>query len=313
MIYYQINDIEKKKSYFFNKYKKKLSEKYLSKDIKKLSLGFPYGILFNPPLKKKIYAIAYDKKNRVQYFYINDYKIKKRVDKFYKINNIVSKIKRLIHNAKYELNNNKINKNWIINLVILLIWECHIRIGNEKYKKLYDTNGAITLIKNHIKIYDSTLEIKFIGKKGEDNQCLINRDNILFKLLKNILKKKNSDKRVLTFYEKNKENLIRYNDIYNYLKNYKIRSKDIRMVNANILFIDEIKKNKKIFDYPEKERNKILSKILDKVSFKMNHSKNILKKDYLFPDLINNICKFKFIILSKKITFTKFEEILKIK
>ena len=312
MIYYQINDFSNKKSYFFNKNKKKVIENLLPKKIKKISLGFPSGILFSPPLKKKIYAIAFDNKSRIQYFYLKDYKDKKRVDKFYQINNIVLKIKKILNNAKKILNSKEINKIWIINLVILLIWECHIRIGNEKYKKLYDTNGAITLIKNHINIYDSSLDIKFIGKKGEDNQCLINKNSILFKLLKNILKKKNGDKRVLTFYENDKENLIKYSDIYKYLKNHKIRSKDIRMVNANILFIDEVKKNKTIFDCSEKERNKILSKILKKVSLKMNHSKNILKKDYLFPDLINNINKFKFIILSKKITFTQFEDILQL-
>ena len=53
MIYYQINDISNKKSYFFNKNKKKVIENLLPKKIKKISLGFPSGILFNPPLKKK--------------------------------------------------------------------------------------------------------------------------------------------------------------------------------------------------------------------------------------------------------------------
>ena len=43
--------------------------------------------------------------------------------------------------------------------------ECNFRIGHEKYKKLYGTNGTLTLNSSHMLKKKDGIEIEFQGKK----------------------------------------------------------------------------------------------------------------------------------------------------
>lgn len=56
-------------------------------------------------------------------------------------------------------------KNKVIALVIRLMEETHIRIGNEKYAKNNKSYGLSTLRKRHININKNSLRFEFIGKK----------------------------------------------------------------------------------------------------------------------------------------------------
>ena len=62
------------------------------------------------------------------------------------------------------------------------------------------------------------------------------------------------------------------------------------MINANLLYLKELNRNYDNFKNIEKERNSLIlqNEILSKISKKMNHTKNVLKKDYLFPKFIGN-------------------------
>ena len=147
MYYYQINNLKNKTTYFLDKNKNKISSKNIGSEFKKIPLGFPKGVIFYPYLNNVIYAKAYDNKNRIQYFYTQEYKDKQRLNKFTKNKNIVRKVKKILNECKSNLNFKEHDKNWCISFIIILMWECHIRVGNYKYKKLYDTNGAITISK----------------------------------------------------------------------------------------------------------------------------------------------------------------------
>ena len=109
MYYYQINNLKNKTTYFLDKNKKKISSKNIGSEFKKIPLGFPKGIIFYPYLNNVIYAKAYDNKNRVQYFYTQEYKDKQRLNKFSKnnfdntIQYLLAKNFNFIDNGKYHL------------------------------------------------------------------------------------------------------------------------------------------------------------------------------------------------------------------
>ena len=96
----------------------------------------------------------------------------------------------------------------------------------------------------------------------------------------------------LLCYKNNEDKIksLEYGDIYNYLKKKGVTPKDIRMINANILYLKELNRNYDNFKNIEKDRQILIlqNNILSKISKKMNHTKNVLKKDYLFPKFIGN-------------------------
>ena len=307
MHFYQINDLKNKKIVFLDENKNKVSSNKISKNFTKIPLGFPRGVIFYPYINNNIYAFAYDSKDRIQYFYTQEYKNEQRINKFYKNKNIVKKIKNVLNTCKTNLEKyNKNDKQWVISLIVMLMWECHIRIGNYKYKKLYDTNGALTITKEHFNINNNKINLRFIGKKGEINECTLNKGNILFNHLKKLNIDINSNKPLLRFRDNNnKIKSLNYSDVYTYLKTNNITPKDIRMINANILYLKELNKNYDNIKSLNTSRDMSIfqNNILKKVSKKMNHTATVLKKDYLYPNFIGD--KNKIMILIKDMRKTK--------
>ena len=259
-IFYQINKLEEKKAYFYNEDKKEISEDELPKDILKVPMGFPEAVLFYPPLKGKIYAYVLDSKGRKQYFYTKEHKEKMGDKKYKHFPKIIPKVEKLLNSCK--------NKNDQICQSIIMMSECNFRIGHEKYKKLYNTNGTLTLNHSHLeKNNKNNIHIKFIGKKKEENYCLVEPSSPVYKMANNSLQKKQP-----LFKD------VNYKNVYSYLKKFDLKPKDVRQYNANLLFYNNIR-SQKIDDKPKK----YLKKILELTAVKMNHSPTVCKKEYLMP------------------------------
>jgi DNA topoisomerase-1 len=262
-IYYQINNLTEKKSNFFNSKKESIDENELPNTVKKVAMGFPQAVLFDPPLNDKIYAYVIDNHGRKQYFYTKEYKEIMKEEKYKNFPKIVPIIEKLLDESKKNFNKDEIYKS------VLLMNECNFRIGHEKYKKMYNTNGALTINHKHIHPSNNKINIRFIGKKKEENFCQIRKPSKLYTELQNTYQKK-----------KNLFNDIQYNYVYTFLKKYKITPKDIRQYSANNLFYKNIQEN----PIQENENpKKYMKNILEKTAEKMNHTPGVCKKEYLMP------------------------------
>ena len=144
-----------------------------------------------------------------------------QVEKYEKFPKIIDKVDNLIKDCKKNINDD-------VSLSILLMNECNFRIGHEKYKKLYGTNGTLTIGSNHMTKKDSGIEIEFSGKKKEVNYCLVKKKSSLYPILDKIVNKP----RTPLFGD------IKYDDVYDFLKKYKLRPKDIRQASANRSFYE---------------------------------------------------------------------------
>lgn len=262
--YYQVNDLEKKTSKFYDARKNPIPENMLPPTVQKVAMGFPYATLFDPPLKGKIYAYVIDNAGRKQYFYTKDYKEEKEEEKYKKFPRIIERVNNLLSHCK--------KKDDEVSLAIMLMNECNFRIGHEKYKKLYGTNGTLTLNSSHMTKKSDGIEIEFAGKKKEINYCLVKKNSDLYPRLLKIV-----DKPKTPLFKE-----IKYDDVYDFLKEYKVRPKDIRQVSANRSFYEFVNK----FQYngeDKKSSKEYLKNILDKTSTKMNHTATVCKNEYLMP------------------------------
>ena len=256
-----------------NKNKKKINYNYHNETGKKLK-SFKEKFYIPPAYKyvkinrnknAKVLAIAKDDKNRSQYIYNKKFLKKNKKNNFKNLYNFglnFEKIKNKIEND-IKLNNNLSD----IALILYLIMNCNIRIGNKKYTKNNNSYGASTLEKKHFQIKDNKLYLSFKGKKKVINDCII-ENKMIINIFKNKLKKK--DKLF---------NINNY-EINSYLKQFgDITSKDIRTWNANILFIKYLINNK--LNIIEND----LKNAISYVSFELHNSPSVVKKEYIDPRL----------------------------
>ena len=57
----------------------------------------------------------------------------------------------------------------VLALVIRLMEETHIRIGNDYYAKNNKTYGLSTFSTRHVKTYKNTVQFEFVGKSGKEH------------------------------------------------------------------------------------------------------------------------------------------------
>ena len=240
----------------------------------------------------KILFEGYDTKDRKQQIYSDAHKKKSSIKKFCGLISFGSVIPKIEADISRLLIKTKLTKDKLIAIIIQIVILCGFRIGNIKYQKLYNSFGISNITKDHIIIKDGELHIKFIGKKGVLNECIIT-DSILITEIKKLLLHKNQHDYVFTYKSTNlnesKENIITALDINKWLKEYHvdITSKMFRTWDTNIMFIDFIRGKDDPTKLTISARKKIVIESLKEISCQINNSPGICKKEYLHIDLWN--------------------------
>lgn len=115
-------------------------------------------------------AIGVDDKARKQYIYHPLWSKIRQQTKFYKMVDFGGQLPKIREHTDKDLRKKGWPKEKVIALVIKLMEETHIRIGNEQYAKRNQSYGLSTLRKKHVTVYDDKLVFEFIGKKGKEQQ-----------------------------------------------------------------------------------------------------------------------------------------------
>ena len=148
---------------------------YINKSIIKRLLNGLYippaykDVKINLNKNEKVLAIGYDEKNRPQYIYNKGFTEKNKKKNFHKMIEFGENYKKMMNSGKRDLFSEGETKEKQIAMALMLVIDCGIRIGSEKYKNENDSFGATTLETRHIKIKGEVVSVDFIGKKGVQN------------------------------------------------------------------------------------------------------------------------------------------------
>jgi len=239
--------------------------------------------------KNDVYATAVDSLGRTQYKYTKDHTTKRNIDKhqtLLHINKLIPKIYAKIDKDLLEKSNNKnINlKNRNIALILKIMSKCNFRIGNKIYEDKYGSIGMTTLKKEHISFKDDKIYIDFIGKKQVQNTCIF-KDKNVERILKNLYKSKNTY--MFSYNDDNIMKDISVNDVNQYLEEFHITNKDLRMWNANYLFIYFLKNN--IQEDNTIAKKKLIKLSLEKTALFMHNTPSVCKSSYISKEIYNKL------------------------
>ena len=127
-------------------------------------------------------VVGRDEKERKQYIYHPTWSKVRNQTKFFKMTafgNMLPKIRRQVDE---DLNLKGMPKRKVLALIIRLMEETHIRIGNAYYAKNNKTYGLSTFRTKHVKTMEDGLKFEFIGKKGKEHSISV-EDKRLIKLI----------------------------------------------------------------------------------------------------------------------------------
>ncbi|MBT8319756.1 MAG: DNA topoisomerase IB, partial [Gramella sp.] len=172
-----------------------VSERQLSIIRKKVGRGFAYyrkeekitdektlnriKSLVIPPAWKKVkithlpnghlQVVGRDEKERKQYMYHPTWSRIRNQTKFFKMTAFGKMLPKIRKQVEEDLLLEGMPKRKVLALVIRLMEETHIRIGNHYYARKNKTYGLSTFRTKHVKTFKNGIKFEFVGKKGKEH------------------------------------------------------------------------------------------------------------------------------------------------
>lgn len=290
MLYFRIKDgIDKDKKPKFKIVDKNynvINDKKILEYIQKLVIPPAYAdVKIFYEKSPKILFQGYDNKGRLQQIYSKEHKEKTMKKKFCNILEFGKVLPQISNDINQYIKDKVFTKNKIISIILKIIIKCGFRLGNIKYQKLYNSFGISNILKSHVKIKGDEMYIKFIGKKGVLNECII-KEKIIIDNIKKLIFGKNNNDYVFTYDD---NTVITALEINKFLKAYHINttSKHFRTWDTNILFIEYMRNNEDPIKLSLVKRKKTVISAMKLISTQINNTPNICKKEYLHIDLLS--------------------------
>jgi DNA topoisomerase-1 len=306
MIYFRIKDgfdkNKKPKFKILDKNENLVADKKVLEYIQKLVIPPAYAdvkIFYED--SPKILFQGYDDKGRLQQIYSPAHKKKAMTKKFCNLLDFGKVLPKINSDIDKYMKDSKFTKNKIISLILKIVMVCGFRLGNLKYQKLYNSFGISNILKSHILMKGGEMHIKFIGKKGVLNECVI-KEKSLIADMNRLISSKGAKDYVFTYEDDSEEVVITALEINKFLKSYHVNttSKHFRTWDTNILFIEFMRRHPEDpVKLSDTKRKKVVNEALKVISCQINNTPNICKKEYLHIDLLT-------LYLEKPTTFKKY-------
>jgi DNA topoisomerase I len=234
--------------------------------------------------KEKVLAIGYDEKQRSQYIYNKRFTERNSKKKFHKMIEFGESYQKIMNSVRRDLYSEGDTKEKQIAMALMLVVDCGIRIGSEKYKNENDSFGATTLESRHVKVHGDTVSVDFIGKKGVRNKCKMRSKRLSrnLRIKKRTLK---TDDPIFTYRRGNCWYSLKNTDVNKYLKKFgNFSSKNFRTWVANLSFITGILKQDNHITETQKSNN--INEVVRETARRLNNTPSVCKTNYIDPYLI---------------------------
>lgn len=238
------------------------------------------------PINAHIQAVGRDNKNRKQYRYHELWTQIRNQTKFFKMAAFGEQLPKIRKQVDLDLEQKGWPRKKVVALVIRLMEETHIRIGSEQYAKRNKTYGLATMRTRHVSVYDDNLAFNFVGKKGKEHSIKL-KDKKLIRLV-NKCEEIPGWELFQYFDENNQKQSVDSSMVNAYIHNITgdiFTAKDYRTWAATNIFFESLAN----IGIPDKNkiRKKNIVKALDKSAKALGNTRNVCRKYYVHPAVVN--------------------------
>ncbi|WP_029036987.1 DNA topoisomerase IB [Salinimicrobium xinjiangense] len=230
-------------------------------------------------------VVGMDAKNRKQYMYHPDWTKLRNLTKFYKMTAFGKVLPKIRAQVDEDLDKRGMPQEKVLALVIRLMEETHIRIGNEAYAKENKSYGLSTLRSRHVQISRGELMINFVGKRGIEHSVSV-RDRKLIKLVNKCEEIPGWE--VFKYYDdEGKKRGIDSGMVNSYIQNISgqlFSAKDFRTWSATKIFFEKLKETG--FVPEEKQNKKNILEAYDTAAEALNNTRSVCRSYYVHPHVV---------------------------
>ncbi len=228
---------------------------------------------------------GYDKANRKQYRYHPLWNIIRSHTKYFRLLEFGLSLSEIRRRIDADLRKQGMSREKVLALVVSVLDNTSLRIGNTTYEKLNGSYGLTTLKNKHVNINGSIVKFCFIGKKGIRNNVTLRS-----KRLTNIIRKCKEIPGKQLFEYVNEDGSISNVDsgmVNEYLKEITENSftaKDFRTWAGSVCALRTLLELEPPTSQSDMKR-KILQ-MYDKVALDLGNTRNVCKTHYIHPIVV---------------------------
>lgn len=239
------------------------------------------------PENGHLQAIGRDAKNRKQYRYHSIWNTVRNQTKFYRMALFAEVLPKIRERTTKDIALNGWPKEKVLALVVKLMEETHIRIGNEQYAKRNKTYGLSTLRTKHVQVYKDNIKFEFKGKRGKQHKVTL-RNKKLMKLV--IQSEELPGWELFQYYDndgvKHTIDSTMVNDYLQEISGTIVTAKDFRTWAASLVVYEALYEMGITSDEKLQKQNILLA--LEQASSALGNTRNVCKKYYVHPHILTS-------------------------
>lgn len=231
-------------------------------------------------------VVGRDKKQRKQYRYHPKWNKIRNQTKFYKMYLFGQQLPNIRAQVEADLDQKEWTQTKVLALIVRLMEETHIRIGNHQYAKRNETYGLTTLRTKHVNTFKDKIQFEFVGKKGKAYKVSV-RNKKLIRLVNKCEEIPGWE--LFQYYDqfglKQKVDSTMLNEYLQNLSGTLFTAKDFRTWAATIICFETLKSLGYTED--EKQNKKNILTAIDTAAKELGNTRNVCRKYYVHPLVID--------------------------
>lgn len=236
--------------------------------------------------KGHLQATGRDAKGRKQYLYHPEWQKARNLTKFGRMIAFGKSLPALRERIQKDIQSRELDKRKVTALVVSIMDNALIRIGNRAYAKSNKSYGLTTLRDRHVSFNGSTVTFSFVGKKGVEQKIDL-KDRRLAQLVKKCKDIPGYD--LFQYYDEDGERqTLESGDVNEYLREvteYDFTAKDFRTWGGTVRMVECLERV--IDESPEIDKEKGIKEAVKEVARGLGNTPTVCSKYYIHPEVVN--------------------------
>ncbi|MDO6392202.1 DNA topoisomerase IB [Pontibacter sp. BT731] len=249
-------------------------------------------------------ATGRDDKGRKQYIYHNEWQHARNLTKFGRMITFGKSLPTLREQVQQDIQSRQLDKRKVTALVVSIMDNALIRVGNRAYAKSNKSYGLTTLRDRHVTFNGHTVTFSFVGKKGVEQKIDL-KDRRLAQLVKKCKEIPGYD--LFQYYdEAGERQTLESGDVNEYLRAvtaYDFTAKDFRTWGGTVRMVECLERV--IDEKPEIDKEKGIKEAVKEVAKGLGNTPTVCSKYYIHPEVVNLFREDKLMSFLKKHDPTK--------
>ena len=230
-------------------------------------------------------VVGRDSEGRKQYMYHPDWTKFRNRTKFYKMTAFGKILPKVRARVDKDLDLEGMPQRKVLALVVRLMEETHIRIGNDAYARQNRSYGLSTLRSRHVQVSKGKMKFNFLGKRGIEHSVSV-QDKKLIDLVNQCEEIPGWE--VFKYYDEggNKKSIDSgmVNEYIQELSGDIFSAKDFRTWSATKIFFEKLREIG--FAEDEKENKSNLLKAYDTAAEALGNTRSVCRSYYVHPYVV---------------------------